>query len=135
MLAIDRVKEIHARIPDTHLVMHGSSSVPQEWLQVIREHGGTIKETYGVPVEAIVESIRHGVRKVNIDTDIRLAMTGAMRRAMAQDPAEFDPRKFLKAATQAARDLCKERFEAFGCAGQAPRIKPLPLEKMAARYA
>ena len=134
VLAIDRVKEIHARIPDTHLVMHGSSSVPQEWLQIIREHGGTIKETYGVPVEAIVEGIRHGVRKVNIDTDIRLAMTGAMRREMARAPAEFDPRQFLKAATQAARDLCKERFEAFGCAGQAPRIQPLPLEKMAARY-
>ena len=135
VLAIDRIKEIHARLPDTHLVMHGSSSVPQEWLQVIREHGGTIKETYGVPVESIVEGIRHGVRKVNIDTDIRLAMTGAMRRAMAKDPAEFDPRKFLKAATAAARDLCKERFTAFGCAGQAPRIKPVPLEKMAARYA
>jgi fructose-bisphosphate aldolase class II len=135
VLAIERVKAIHARIPDTHLVMHGSSSVPQEWLRIIREHGGAIKETYGVPVEAIVEGIRHGVRKVNIDTDIRLAMTGAMRRAMAEDPAEFDPRKFLKAATAAARALCKERFEAFGCAGQAPRIRPIPLEKMASRYA
>jgi fructose-bisphosphate aldolase class II len=135
VLAIDRIKQIHARLPDTHLVMHGSSSVPQEWLEVIREHGGAIKQTYGVPVEAIVEGIRHGVRKVNIDTDIRLAMTGAMRRAMAQDPSEFDPRKFLKDATAAARDLCRARFEAFGCAGQAPRIKPLPLEKMAARYA
>lgn len=135
VLAIGRVKQIHARIPDTHLVMHGSSSVPQEWLQVIREHGGAIKETYGVPVEAIAEGIRHGVRKVNIDTDIRLAMTGAMRRAMAEDPEEFDPRKFLKAATAAARSLCKQRFEAFGCAGQAPRIKPIPLEKMASRYA
>jgi fructose-bisphosphate aldolase class II len=135
VLAIDRIKQIHARLPDTHLVMHGSSSVPQEWLKVIRENGGAIKETYGVPVESIVEGIRHGVRKVNIDTDIRLAMTGAMRRAMAEDPAEFDPRKFLKAATAAARDLCKERFTAFGCAGQAPRIKPVPLEKMAARYA
>jgi fructose-bisphosphate aldolase class II len=135
VLAIERVKEIHARIPDTHLVMHGSSSVPQEWLRIIRAHGGAIKETYGVPVEAIVEGIRHGVRKVNIDTDIRLAMTGAMRRAMAEDPSEFDPRKFLKAATAAARALCKERFEAFGCAGQAPRIRPVPLEKMAARYA
>ncbi len=135
VLAIDRIKEIHARLPDTHLVMHGSSSVPQEWLAVIRAHGGAIKETYGVPVEAIVEGIRHGVRKVNIDTDIRLAMTGAMRRAMARDPAEFDPRKFLKEATVAARDLCKARFEAFGCAGQAPRIRPVPLEAMAARYA
>jgi fructose-bisphosphate aldolase class II len=135
VLAIDRIKEIHARLPDTHLVMHGSSSVPQEWLAVIREHGGAIKQTYGVPVEAIAEGIRHGVRKVNIDTDIRLAMTGAMRRAMAKDPSEFDPRKFLKDAMVAARELCKARFEAFGSAGQAPRIKPLPLEKMAARYA
>jgi fructose-bisphosphate aldolase class II len=135
VLAIDRIKQIHARLPDTHLVMHGSSSVPQDWLKVIRDNGGAIKETYGVPVESIVEGIRHGVRKVNIDTDIRLAMTGAMRRAMARDPAEFDPRKFLKDATAAARELCKERFEAFGCAGQAARIKPVPLEKMAARYA
>jgi fructose-bisphosphate aldolase class II len=135
VLAIDRIKEIHARLPDTHLVMHGSSSVPQEWLAVIREHGGAIKQTWGVPVEAIAEGIRHGVRKVNIDTDIRLAMTGAMRRAMAKDPAEFDPRKFLKEAMAAARALCKQRFEAFGSAGKAPRIKPLPLEKMAARYA
>jgi fructose-bisphosphate aldolase class II len=135
VLAMDRIREIHARLPDTHLVMHGSSSVPQDWLKVIRENGGAIKETYGVPVEAIVEGIRHGVRKVNIDTDIRLAMTGAMRRAMARDPVEFDPRKFLKDATAAARGVCKERFEAFGSAGQAPRIKPVPLEKMAARYA
>jgi fructose-bisphosphate aldolase class II len=135
VLAIDRIKDIHARLPDTHLVMHGSSSVPQAWLAVIREHGGTIKETYGVPVAAIVEGIRHGVRKVNIDTDIRLAMTGAMRRAMAKDPAEFDPRRFFKDATAAARGVCKERFAAFGCAGQAPRIKPIALEKMAARYA
>jgi fructose-bisphosphate aldolase class II len=124
ILAIDRIKQIHARIPDTHLVMHGSSSVPQEWLAIIREHGGDIKETYGVPVDEIREGIRHGVRKVNIDTDIRLAMTGAMRRAMSQDRSEFDPRKFLKDATAAARDVCKERFEAFGCAGMASRIRP-----------
>jgi fructose-bisphosphate aldolase class II len=134
ILAIERIKAIHARIPETHLVMHGSSSVPQEWLQVIREHGGAIKETYGVPVAEIVEGIRHGVRKVNIDTDIRLAMTGAMRRAMAEKPGEFDPRAFLKAAVGAARELCRSRFEAFGAAGQASRIKPLPLEVMAARY-
>jgi fructose-bisphosphate aldolase, class II len=134
VLAIDRIREIHARIPDTHLVMHGSSSVPQEWLEVIRAHGGKIPQTYGVPVEAILQGIKHGVRKINIDTDIRLAMTGAMRRAMAEDPAEFDPRKFLKAATAAARALCKERFDAFGCAGQAPRIRPEPLERMAQRY-
>lgn len=127
ILAIDRIKAIHQRIPDTHLVMHGSSSVPQDWLAVIREHGGDIKETYGVPVAEIREGIRHGVRKVNIDTDIRLAMTGAMRRAMARTPSEFDPRKFLKDALVAARDLCAERFEAFGTAGQASRIKPVPL--------
>jgi fructose-bisphosphate aldolase class II len=134
VLAIDRIREIHARIPDTHLVMHGSSSVPQEWLEVIREHGGRMKETYGVPVEAILQGIRHGVRKINIDTDIRLAMTGAMRRAMAQDPSEFDPRKFFKQAMLAARALCKERFLQFGCAGHAGRILPVPLEKLAQRY-
>jgi len=135
ILAIDRIKAIHARIPHTHLVMHGSSSVPQEWLAVIREHGGEIKETYGVPVEEIQEGIRHGVRKVNIDTDIRLAMTGAMRRAMARDRGEFDPRKFFKDATAAARDLCIARFEAFGCAGMASRIKPVPLDAAAQAYA
>jgi len=134
VLAIERIAEIHARIPGTHLVMHGSSSVPQDWLEVIRNYGGTIAETYGVPVEAIQQGIRHGVRKINIDTDIRLAMTGAMRRAMAKDPAEFDPRKFLKDAMVAARVLCKERFEAFGCAGHAARIRPEPLERMALRY-
>ncbi|HEY1130708.1 MAG TPA: class II fructose-bisphosphate aldolase [Roseateles sp.] len=123
ILAIDRIKQIHARIPNTHLVMHGSSSVPQEWLAVIREHGGDIKETYGVPVEEIQEGIRHGVRKINIDTDIRLAMTGAMRRAMAHKPDEFDPRRFLSAALVAARDLCADRFEAFGCAGMASRLQ------------
>src|SRR5574343_1423510 len=134
ILAIDRIKEIHARIPDTHLVMHGSSSVPQEWLATIRQYGGAIKETYGVPVEEIVEGIRHGGRKINIDTDIRLAMTGAMRKAMAEKPDEFDPRAFLKAAVAAARDICRQRFEAFGSAGQACRIKPLPLAKIAAGY-
>jgi len=135
ILAIDRVKQIHAKIPHTHLVMHGSSSVPQEWLAVIREYGGDIKETYGVPVEEIQEGIRHGVRKVNIDTDIRLAMTGAMRRAMAKDRGEFDPRKFLKDATAAARDVCIARFEAFGCAGRASKIRPVPLEAQAKLYA
>ena len=103
ILAIQRIKEIHARIPNTHLVMHGSSSVPQEWLEVIRKHGGQMKETYGVPVEEIVTGIKHGVRKVNIDTDIRLAMTGAIRRHMAEKPSEFDPRKFLADAQKAAR--------------------------------
>jgi fructose-bisphosphate aldolase class II len=135
ILAIDRIAAIHARIPNTHLVMHGSSSVPQEWLAIIREHGGDIGETYGVPVEAIVQGIRSGVRKVNIDTDLRLAMSGAMRRLMMTDRKEFDPRRFYKAARDAARDICRERFEAFGCAGQASRIKPLALEVLARRYA
>jgi len=135
VLAINRVREIHARIPETHLVMHGSSSVPQELLELIREYGGEIPETYGVPVEEIQEGIRHGVRKVNIDTDIRLAMTGAIRRSLAEHPAEFDPRKFLKAGVGAARDVCIARFEAFGCAGHGSKIKPIPLGRMAGRYA
>ncbi len=135
ILAIGRIKEIHARIPTTHLVMHGSSSVPQEWLQVIREFGGEIKETYGVPVEEIQEGIRHGVRKINIDTDIRLVMTGAMRRLMAQKPEEFDPRKFFAAAAKAATELCRARFEQFGCAGHASGIKPMTLDRMTERYA
>ncbi len=135
ILAIDRIRAIHARIPDTHLVMHGSSSVPQEWLDIIRKHGGDIRETYGVPVEEICEGIKNGVRKVNIDTDIRLAMTGAIRRCMTQNTAEFDPRKFFKEATAAAREICEQRFEAFGCAGRASSIKPVPLEQMAAIYA
>jgi fructose-bisphosphate aldolase class II len=134
VLAIDRVKEIHTQLPNTHLVMHGSSSVPQEWLEVIREHGGKIRKTYGVPVEEIQEGIKHGVRKVNIDTDIRLAMTGAMRRLMATKPDEFDPRKFLAEATKAAKEICNARFEAFGCAGHASRIKPIPLEEMVGLY-
>ncbi|MBI2312934.1 MAG: fructose-bisphosphate aldolase class II [Betaproteobacteria bacterium] len=135
ILAIERIKEIHKRIPTTHLVMHGSSSVPQEWLAVIREFGGEMKETYGVPVEEIQEGIKHGVRKVNIDTDIRLAMTGAVRRYLAKNKSEFDPRKFLKDAMVSAKDICKARFEAFGCAGQAARIKVVALDKMADRYA
>jgi fructose-bisphosphate aldolase class II len=134
ILDIGRIAQIHAAVPNTHLVMHGSSSVPQEWLTVIREHGGDIKETYGVPVEEIRRGIQSGVRKVNIDTDIRLAMTGAMRQAFAKDPSEFDPRKALIAAKKAARLLCKARFEAFGCAGQAQRIAPIALEVMAKRY-
>jgi len=134
ILDIGRIREIHERLPNTHLVMHGSSSVPQEWLEVIRKYGGDIKETYGVPVEEICEGIRHGVRKVNIDTDIRLAMTGAMRRAMADKPEEFDPRAFFKAAVAAARDICKARFESFGCASRAAKITPIPLDRMAQRY-
>ena len=134
ILAIDRIAQIHAQVPQTHLVMHGSSSVPQEWLAIIRAHGGEIRETYGVPVEEIRRGIASGVRKVNIDTDIRLAMTGAMRQVFATQPAEFDPRKALAAARAAARGICKARFEAFGCAGQASRIRPVALEQMVARY-
>ncbi len=135
ILAIDRIAAIHAQIPNTHLVMHGSSSVPQEWLAIIRQYGGDIKETYGVPVEEIQRGIQSGVRKINIDTDIRLAMTGAMRQVFAQQPSEFDPRKALTAAKKAARGIVKARFEAFGCAGQGSRIKPLSMEAMAQRYA
>ncbi|CAB0151627.1 Fructose-bisphosphate aldolase class 2 [Pseudidiomarina piscicola] len=134
ILAIDRIKEIHKRIPTTHLVMHGSSSVPQEWLEVINKFGGEIPETYGVPVEQIAEGIKHGVRKVNIDTDLRLASTGAVRRHLAENTSNFDPRKFLKASTDAMHDICKARFEAFGCAGQAHKIKPVSLEEMFKRY-
>jgi fructose-bisphosphate aldolase class II len=135
ILAIDRIAAIHAQIPGTHLVMHGSSSVPQEWLQIIRAHGGEIKETYGVPVEEIRRGIASGVRKVNIDTDLRLAMTGAMRQVFATDRGEFDPRKALAAARKAAQGICKARLEAFGCAGQGSKIRPVPLEQMARRYA
>ena len=134
ILAIDRIKEIHERIPDTHLVMHGSSSVPQEWLAVINEFGGEIPETYGVPVEQICEGIKHGVRKVNIDTDLRLASTGATRRFLAENPSEFDPRKFYKAAMTAMKDICVARYEAFGTAGNASKIRPLSLEAMYQRY-
>jgi fructose-bisphosphate aldolase class II len=135
ILAIDRVKEIHARIPDTHLVMHGSSSVPQDWLAIIHEYGGDIGETYGVPVEEIQEGIKHGVRKVNIDTDLRLASTGAIRRHLAQNPKNFDPRKYLKASKDAMKEICKARYEAFGTAGNASKIKPIDLETMYKRYA
>ena len=134
VLRIDRNKEIHARIPNTHLVMHGSSSVPQEWLKIINEFGGAMGETYGVPVEEIVEGIKHGVRKVNIDTDLRMASTGATRRYLAQNPKDFDPRKFLAATTKAMKEICKARYEAFGCAGQAAKIKPVSLDAMATRY-
>ena len=135
ILAIDRIKEIHQRIPNTHLAMHGSSSVPQELLEEIRQFGGDMKETYGVPVEEIQEGIKHGVRKINIDTDIRLAMTAAVRRYLAENPAKFDPRDFLKPAREAAMKICKARYLSFGCEGQAGRIKPMSLEKMAEKYA
>ncbi|MFM8466036.1 MAG: class II fructose-bisphosphate aldolase [Oxalobacteraceae bacterium] len=134
ILAIDRIKEIHQRIPNTHLVMHGSSSVPQELLAEIRQFGGDMKETYGVPVEEIQEGIKHGVRKINIDTDVRLAMTAAVRRYLAENPSKFDPRDYLKPAREAAMKICKARYLSFGCEGQAAKIKPLPLEKMAERY-
>ena len=134
ILAIDRIKEINRRIPNTHLVMHGSSSVPQEWLAVINEFGGEIPETYGVPVEQIQEGIKHGVRKVNIDTDLRLASTGAVRRFLAQNKSEFDPRKFLQETINVQSDICVHRYEAFGSAGQADRIKPISLEAMQQRY-
>jgi fructose-bisphosphate aldolase, class II len=133
-LAMDRIAAIHAQIPNTHLVMHGSSSVPQEWLAIIRQFGGDIKETYGVPVEEIQRGIKSGVRKINIDTDIRLAMTGAMRQVFAQQKSEFDPRKALLAAKNAARGIVKLRFEAFGCAGQGSKIKPVAMDDMAKRY-
>ena len=134
ILAIDRIREIHERIPNCHLVMHGSSSVPQELLAEIREFGGEMKETYGVPVEEIVTGIKHGVRKVNIDTDIRLAMTAAIRRFFVQNPTKFDPREYLKPAREAARKIVVARLEAFGAAGQASKIKPIPLDRMAERY-
>jgi len=130
ILAIDRVKEIHARIPNTHLVMHGSSSVPQDWLAIINEFGGEMGETYGVPVEEIVEGIKHGVRKVNIDTDLRMASTGAIRRHLQQNKSNFDPRKFYKEAKTAMKDICKARFEAFGSAGNASKLAPKSLEEM-----
>lgn len=135
VLRIDRIKEIHERLPNTHLVMHGSSSVPQEWLQVINEFGGEIPETYGVPVEEIVKGIQNGVRKVNIDTDLRLASTGAIRRFMAQNKAEFDPRKYFTESIKAMKGICLERYRAFGCEGQADKIKPISLEKMFQKYA
>jgi len=134
ILAIDRIKEIHARIPNTHLVMHGSSSVPQDWLAIINEYGGDMGETYGVPVEEIVEGIKHGVRKVNIDTDLRMASTGAIRKHLHENKANFDPRKFLAAATKGMKDICKDRYEAFSTAGNASKIRALSLDAMTDRY-
>ena len=134
ILAIDRIREIHERLPNTHLVMHGSSSVPQDWLAVINENGGEIPETYGVPVEEIQEGIKHGVRKVNIDTDLRLASTGAIRRFMSENKAEFDPRKYLGQAQAAMTEIVISRYESFGTAGNASKIKPIPLESVSDRY-
>src|SRR6188508_3803095 len=135
ILAIDRIKEIHRRIPNTHLVMHGSSSVPQDLLAVIRQYGGNMKETYGVPVEEIQEAIKFGVRKINIDTDIRLAMTGAVRKFLAENPEKFDARDYLKPAREAARKICRQRYLEFGCEGQAAKIKAQSLTLVAKRYA
>ncbi len=135
ILDINRIREIHARIPNTHLVMHGSSSVPQDWLEIINSYGGDMGETYGVPVEEIQEGIKNGVRKVNIDTDLRMVSTGSIRKFMAENTSAFDPRKFLKASTDAMRGICQARYEAFGCAGHASKIKALSLEEMVNRYA
>ncbi len=134
ILAIDRIKAIHRRIPNTHLVMHGSSSVPQDLLHEIRTYGGDMKETYGVPVEEIQEAIKHGVRKINIDTDIRLAMTAAIRKFLHENPGHFDPRDYLKPARAAAKVICKQRYVQFGCEGQASGIQPLPLTTIAHKY-
>ncbi|MFW2373771.1 MAG: class II fructose-bisphosphate aldolase [Gammaproteobacteria bacterium] len=130
ILRIDRIKDIHARIPNTHLVMHGSSSVPQDWLEIINNYGGDMGQTYGVPVEEIVNGIKHGVRKVNIDTDLRMASTGSIRKHLSENASNFDPRKFLKESTKAMKEICKARYEAFGCAGNASKISALSLEKM-----
>jgi fructose-bisphosphate aldolase, class II len=135
ILAISRIKEIHRRIPNTHLVMHGSSSVPQEYLAEIRKYGGNMKETYGVPVAEIQEAIKHGVRKINIDTDIRLAMTAAIRKFLVENPEKFDPRDYLKPAREAAKTLCKQRYLEFNCEGQATKIKPQTLVQVSQRYA
>jgi fructose-bisphosphate aldolase class II len=135
ILAIDRVKEIHARIPSVHLVMHGSSSVPQDWLEIINNYGGDMGQTYGVPVEEIVEGIKNGVRKVNIDTDLRMASTGSIRKHLAENTSNFDPRKFFKESTKGMMEICKARYEAFGSAGMADKINPVSLEVMFKRYA
>ena len=135
ILAMGVIEAIHQKLPNTHLVMHGSSSVPQELQDVINRHGGEMPQTWGVPVEEIARGIRHGVRKVNIDTDCRMAMAGQFRRVAMENPAEFDPRKFLKPAMDAMRDMCRDRFERFGTAGNASRIKAIPMDEMAKRYA
>ncbi|MBZ8181282.1 MAG: class II fructose-bisphosphate aldolase [Oscillatoria sp. PMC 1051.18] len=135
ILAISRIEEIHSRLPNTHLVMHGSSSVPQEWLDMINEYGGSIPETYGVPIEEIQKGIKSGVRKVNIDTDNRLAITAAIREAAVKDPSNFDPRHFLKPSIQYMKQVCLKRYDAFGTAGNASKIKQMTLDDFAAKYA
>jgi len=134
ILRIDRIEEIHAKLPNTHLVMHGSSSVPQEWLEIINNYGGDMGQTYGVPVEEIVKGIKSGVRKVNIDTDLRMASTGSIRKHLAENASNFDPRKFLKESTAAMSAICKARFESFGSAGNADKIKVKSLEAMIGFY-
>ena len=134
VLVMDRIREIHRRLPDTHLVMHGSSSVPQELQDVINAHGGNIRQTWGVPIEEIQEGIRHGVRKINVDTDNRMAMTGAIRRVFQEDPGEFDPRKYLGPARAAMKQECLRRMQAFGMGGQGPRVPKVTLRDMAGRY-
>ena len=135
ILAIERIKEINRRLPNTHLVMHGSSSVPQDLLAIIRQYGGNMKETYGVPVEEIQKAIKFGVRKINIDTDVRLAMTGAVRKYMAENPEKFDPRDWLKPSREAAKQICKQRYQQFGCEGQGPKVKGHSLQVVAGQYA
>src|SRR5580693_5312303 len=135
VLAMGVIEEIHRRLPSTHLVMHGSSSVPQDLQDIINQYGGEMPQTWGVPVEEIQRGIRHGVRKINIDTDNRMAMTGAIRKVFAEHPGEFDPRKYLKPAMEAMRRICRQRFVEFGTAGQADRIRPIPMSEMARRYA
>jgi len=134
VLVMSLIEEIHRRIPNTHLVMHGSSSIPQELLEIIRKYGGKIKETYGVPIEEIKRGIQHGVRKINVDTDNRLAMTGAIRRVFAEHPEKFDPREYLGEARAAMKKVCMERMIAFGQAGNASKIKPVTLKQMAIFY-
>lgn len=134
ILAMDVIKKIHAKLPNTHLVMHGSSSVPQELQDIINQFGGEMPQTYGVPVEEIITGIKHGVRKVNIDTDNRMAMTGQIRRILQEKKAEFDPRTYLKPAIEAMQKLCEERYEQFATAGNASKIKVIPLAQMAERY-
>jgi fructose-bisphosphate aldolase class II len=135
VLAMNVIEEIHRRLPDTHLVMHGSSSVPQDLQEIINAHGGQMPQTWGVPVEEIQRGIKHGVRKINIDTDNRMAITGAIRKVLMEKPGEFDPRAYLKPAKEAMRKLCMERYQQFGCEGQASKIRPLSTAQMAKRYA
>jgi fructose-bisphosphate aldolase class II len=135
VLAMGVIEEIHRRLPNTHLVMHGSSSVPQDLQDVINQYGGKMPQTWGVPVEEIIRGIKHGVRKINIDTDNRMAITGAIRKVLAEKPGEFDPRAYLKPAKEAMRAVCIQRFQEFGCEGQAGKIKPVSLATMAKRYA